>query len=133
MARIRRNYGKQVRTARALLTARNLTGTEKASRTRRAGGTPPTTAETLYAVVVSDIPTPSQESSILTAWSDSSAKRRLLGVAFVIIFVVLIVSFVVILFVVVFFVWLFSNKDIDGCRAITTVWVEVSRTYSAHA
>ncbi|HXP16863.1 MAG TPA: hypothetical protein VN868_07150 [Terriglobales bacterium] len=82
---------------------------------------------------MSDIPTPSQESSILTAWSDSSAKRRLLGVALVIIFVVLIVSFVVILFLVFFFVWLFSNKDIDGCRAITTVWVEVSRTYSAHA
>jgi hypothetical protein len=55
-----------------------------------------------------------------------------LRVAFVVFFFVVVFFFTAVLFVF-FFVWLFSNEDIDGDRAIRMVWAEEFWTYSAHA
>ena len=54
-----------------------------------------------------------------------------LGITVVLLIVV--VFFLPIVLFVFLFVWLFSNAEIDGYRAISRVWVEPSWTYCAQA
>lgn len=66
--------------------------------------------------------------------NDDGGMRSLRVAVIIFVVTIAVVMAVAFVFLFVFFlVRLFSNEDIDGCRAIRRHWAEAFRMHSAHA